>query len=171
MLSPCVTFNDHEGSTKSYEFVRDHYDEVVHADFVPPAQEITAQYAQGDAMPITLHDGSRVLLRKLDPTYDPTHRGRAYNYLRDKLAQNEFVTGLIYIDESSPDFHQVNGTTATPINQLPYAKLTPGAKGLEKILGRVSLSLKRRTPSAPLHSSNNTSDFSYTLLMRSPSHT
>jgi 2-oxoglutarate ferredoxin oxidoreductase subunit beta len=136
VLSPCVTFNDHEGSTKSYEFVRDHYDEVVHADFVPPAREITVQYSQGDAMPITLHDGSRVLLRKLDPTYDPTHRGRAFNYLRDKLAQNEFVTGLIYIDESSPDFHEVNGTTATPVNQLPYSQLTPGSKGLEKILSR-----------------------------------
>ncbi len=85
VLSPCVTFNDHEGSTKSYEFVRDHYDEVVHADFVPPATEITAQYAQGDAMPVTMHDGSRILLRKLDPSYDPTHRGQAFNYLRDKL--------------------------------------------------------------------------------------
>jgi 2-oxoglutarate ferredoxin oxidoreductase subunit beta len=136
VLSPCVTFNDHEGSTKSYEFVRDHYDEVVHADFVPPAREITAQYAHGDAVPVTLHDGSRVLLRKLDPSYDPTHRGKAFNYLRDKLAQNEYVTGLIYIDESSPDFHEMNGTTATPINQLPYSQLTPGSKGLEKILSR-----------------------------------
>jgi 2-oxoglutarate ferredoxin oxidoreductase subunit beta len=87
-------------------------------------------------MPVTLHDGSRVLLRKLDPSYDPTHRGKAFNYLRDKLAQNEFVTGLIYIDESSPDFHEMNGTTATPVNQLPYAQLTPGTKGLEKILSR-----------------------------------
>jgi 2-oxoglutarate/2-oxoacid ferredoxin oxidoreductase subunit beta len=136
VLSPCVTFNDHVGSTKSYEFVRDHYDEVVHADFVAPAQEITAQYAQGDTMPIALHDGSRVLLRKLDPSYDPTHRGQAFNYLRDKLAQNEFVTGLIYIDENSPEFHEVNGTTATPVNQLPYEKLTPGSKGLAKILAR-----------------------------------
>ena len=68
VLSPCVTFNDHEGSTKSYEFVRDHYDEVVHADFVAPAQEITTQYAEGEAMPVTMHDGSRILLRKLDPS-------------------------------------------------------------------------------------------------------
>jgi 2-oxoglutarate ferredoxin oxidoreductase subunit beta len=83
-----------------------------------------------------MHDGSRILLRKLDPSYDPTHRGQAFNYLRDKLAQNEYVTGLIYIDEKSPEFHEVNGTTVTPVNQLPYAKLTPGAKGLEKILSR-----------------------------------
>jgi 2-oxoglutarate ferredoxin oxidoreductase subunit beta len=136
VLSPCVTFNDHEGSTKSYEFVRDHYDEVVHADFVAPAQEITAQYAAGEAMPITMHDGSRILLRKLDSSYDPTHRGRAFNYLRDKLRQGEYVTGLIYINEKSPEFHEVNGTCDAPLNQLPYAKLQPGAQGLEKIMAR-----------------------------------
>ena len=80
-------------------------------------------------MPVTMHDGSRILLRKLDPAYDPTDRGKAYSYLRDKLAQGEYVTGLIYIDENSPDFHDVNETTATPINQLPYEKLTPGSEG------------------------------------------
>ncbi|MBB6092898.1 2-oxoglutarate ferredoxin oxidoreductase subunit beta [Povalibacter uvarum] len=136
VLSPCVTFNDHEGSTKSYEFVRDHYDEVVHADFVPPATEITAQYAEGHALPVTLHDGSRILLRKLDPSYDPTDRTRAIGYLREKLQQGEHVTGLIYVDQSSSDFHAVNNTTATPLNQMAYEKLTPGRKGMEKIMGR-----------------------------------
>ena len=136
VLSPCVTFNDHEGSTKSYEFVRDHYDEVVHADFVAPAQEITTQYAAGEAMPVTMHDGSRILLRKLDPAYDPTNRAAAYTYLRDKLAQGEYVTGLIYIDEAGADFHDVNKTVATPINQLTYDTLSPGAKGLDKIMSR-----------------------------------
>jgi 2-oxoglutarate ferredoxin oxidoreductase subunit beta len=136
VLSPCVTFNDHEGSTKSYEFVRDHYDEVVHADFIAPAQEITAQYAAGEAMPVTMHDGTRILLRKLDPSYDPTDRATAYSYLRAKLAQGEYVTGLIHIDDKSPEFHEVNQSTATAINQLPYAKLTPGTKGLEKIMAR-----------------------------------
>ena len=136
VLSPCVTFNDHEGSTKSYEFVRDHYDEVVHADFVPPATEITTSYAAGEVMPVTLHDGNRIVLRKLDPEYDPTHRGKAFNYLRDKQAQGEYVTGLIYLDSQSPDFHTVNNTVATPMNQLPYAKLSPGSKGLTKIMER-----------------------------------
>lgn len=136
VLSPCVTFNDHEGSTKSYEFVRDHYDEVVHADFVAPAQEITASYAAGETMRVTMHDGSRIALRKLDPTYDPTHRGKAMNYLRDKLAQGEYVTGLIYIDADSRELHEVNATSRTPLNQLPYAQLTPGNAALTKILGR-----------------------------------
>jgi 2-oxoglutarate ferredoxin oxidoreductase subunit beta len=136
VLSPCVTFNDHEGSTKSYGFVREHYDEVVHADFVPPAQEITTQYAEGESMPITMHDGSRVLLRKLDTTYDPTDRGKAFNYLREKLRQGEYVTGLIYIDQASPEFHVVNRTASLPLNQLPYERLTPGSQGMEKIMGR-----------------------------------
>jgi 2-oxoglutarate ferredoxin oxidoreductase subunit beta len=136
VLSPCVTFNDHEGSTKSYAYVRDHYDEVVHTDFVAPAEAITAEYAAGEAMPVTMHDGSRIVLRKLDPAYDPTHRGRAYNYLREKMAQAEYVTGLIYIDERSPEFHDVNGTSATPVNQLPYERLSPGARALDKILSR-----------------------------------
>ena len=87
-------------------------------------------------MPVTMHDGSRILLRKLDPAYDPTNRAAAYTYLRDKLAVGEYVTGLIYIDEAGADFHDVNKTTATPINQLPYEKLTPGSKGLEKIMSR-----------------------------------
>src|SRR6185503_19660319 len=101
-----------------------------------PAAEITTQYAAGETMPVTMHDGSRILLRKLDPGYDPTNRAAAYTYLRDKLAQNEYVTGLIYIDEAGADFHDINRTTATPINQLPYEKLSPGAQGLEKILSR-----------------------------------
>jgi len=136
VLSPCVTFNDHEGSTKSYGFVREHYDEVVHADFVAPAEEITAQYAAGEVMPVTMHDGSRILLRKLDPDYDPTDRGKALRYLRKKLRQGEHVTGLIYVDEKSPEFHEVNATVNTPMNQLPFAALNPGAKGLDKIMGR-----------------------------------
>jgi 2-oxoglutarate ferredoxin oxidoreductase subunit beta len=136
VLSPCVTFNDHEGSTKSYEFVRDHYDEVVHADFVAPAETITAQYAEGEAMSVTMHDGSRILLRKLDPNYDPTDRGKAFTYLRDKQAQSEYLTGLIYYDDSAPEFHEVNGTSVTPMNQLPYEALSPGKAGLQKIMAR-----------------------------------
>ena len=77
VLSPCVTFNDHEGSTKSYQYTREHYDAAVHADFVPFQREISAEYAAGDALPVVLHDGSRILLRKLDASYDPTNRDAA----------------------------------------------------------------------------------------------
>jgi 2-oxoglutarate ferredoxin oxidoreductase subunit beta len=136
VLSPCVTFNDHEGSTKSYEFVREHYDAAIHTDFVPPAQTITTSYEEGAAMPVTMHDGSRIVLRKLDASYDPTDRGKAYSYLREKLAANEYVTGLIYIDEQAGDFHNVNATADVPMNRMPYAKLHPGNAGLKKIMAR-----------------------------------
>ena len=136
VLSPCVTFNDHEGSTKSYQYVRDHFEEVVHADFVPPAKTITTSYEAGEATPVTLHDGSRILLRKLAPDYDPTDRGKVFEYLQERQAANEYVTGLIYLDENSPDFHEVNGTSPTPLNQIPYEKLSPGSAGLKKILAK-----------------------------------
>lgn len=136
ILSPCVSFNDHEGSTKSYSFVREHYEEVVHADFVPPAEEITASYEAGGLLPVTMHDGSRVVLRKLDANYDPTHRGKAVEYIREKLRQNEYVTGLIYINEQSADMHDLNRSPKTALNAMPYERLTPGSKGLEKIMSR-----------------------------------
>jgi 2-oxoglutarate ferredoxin oxidoreductase subunit beta len=137
VLSPCVTFNDHEGSTKSYTFTREHYHAAVEADFVPRAEEISVDYPAGEAMPVTLHDGSRVVLRKLDPQYDPTDRGAAYRYIEGKLKQNEYVTGLIHIDESSTsEFHSVNRTAKTPLNAIPFEKLAPGKAALEKLMGR-----------------------------------
>jgi len=74
VLSPCVTFNDHEGSTKSYAYTREHYEPAVHADFVPLEREITAAYQEGETLPLVMHDGSRIVLRKLDGAYDPTNR-------------------------------------------------------------------------------------------------
>src|SRR5208282_1819575 len=100
VLSPCVTFNDHEGSTKSYTFTREHYHPAIEADFVPPREAIAVDYAHGETVPVQLHDGSRVVLRKLEPGYDPTDRGAAYNYIETKLKHNEYVTGLIHIDET-----------------------------------------------------------------------
>ena len=99
ILSPCVTFNDHEGSTKSYTFTREHYHAAMEADFVPPAQEISVDYPPDEALPVALHDGSRVILRKLGASYDPTDRSAAYGFIEAKLKQNEYVTGLIHIDE------------------------------------------------------------------------
>src|SRR5665213_3296264 len=119
VLSPCVTFNDHEGSTKSYTYTREHYHAAVETDFVPHAREIAVDYAPGESIPVTLHDGSQVILRKLDPTYDPTDRSAAYNYIETKLKQNEYVTGLIHIDESSTtEFHNLNRTAAVPLNSI-----------------------------------------------------
>jgi 2-oxoglutarate ferredoxin oxidoreductase subunit beta len=137
VLSPCVTFNDHEGSTKSYTFTREHYHAAVETDFVPRAQEIAVDYAEGESIPVSLHDGSRVILRKLDPTYDPTDRSAAYNYIETKLKHNEYVTGLIHIDEAdSTEFHNLNRSAQAPLNSIPFEKLSPGRAALDKLMAR-----------------------------------
>src|SRR5579862_1213785 len=137
VLSPCVTFNDHEGSTKSYAYTREHYHAAMEADFVPPAQEISVDYPPDEALPVTLHDGSRVVLRKLGASYDPTDRSAAYSFIEAKLKHHEYVTGLIHIDESgSTEFHTLNRSSPIPLNRIPYEKLSPGSAALEKLLGR-----------------------------------
>jgi 2-oxoglutarate ferredoxin oxidoreductase subunit beta len=136
VLSPCVTFNDHEGSTKSYAFTREHYAPVVNADFVPFEREITADYAAGEIQPVVMHDGSRILLRKLDAAYDPADATRAQNYVLEHMNRGEYVTGLLHLREADHEFHAVNRTPDEPLNQLPFSKLTPGAKALEKLQAR-----------------------------------
>jgi 2-oxoglutarate ferredoxin oxidoreductase subunit beta len=136
VLSPCVTFNDHEGSTKSYSYVRDHFEEAVHADYIPLRKEITADYAVGSDTHITLHDGSHIKLHKVDESYDPRSRAHAMEYLRNKQRAGQYVTGLLYVDPDSKDFHEVNETTKQALNKIPYQQLVPGNKALDKILGR-----------------------------------
>jgi 2-oxoglutarate ferredoxin oxidoreductase subunit beta len=137
VLSPCVTFNDHEGSTKSYTYTREHYHPAVEADFVLGAQEIKVDYAPGSATSVRMHDGSQMVLRKLNPNYDPTDRTAAYHYVDEKLRQNEHVTGLIYVDPSGgSEMHAANDSSATPMNQLPYSRLSPGSATLGKIMSR-----------------------------------
>jgi len=136
VLSPCVTFNDHEGSTKSYAYTREHDVEAVAADFVPFEREIKADYAEGEALPLVMHDGSRVVLRKLDASYDPTDRKAAINAIHERMKAQEILTGLLYIEPSQQEFHDINGTSAEPLRSIPYEKLSPGQKGLDKIMAR-----------------------------------
>lgn len=136
VISPCVTFNDHEGSTKSYEYAREHYRAAVNADYIPPRKEIGVSYREGDLLPVEMHDGSHIMLRKLSKRYDPSHRGKAFEYLRTRLREGEHVTGLIYLSSSGPDMHAMSNTVDVPLNSVPYEKLTPGRSGLEKILQR-----------------------------------
>jgi 2-oxoglutarate ferredoxin oxidoreductase subunit beta len=137
VLSPCVTFNDHEGSTKSYQYTREHYEPVVEADFVPFQREITTDYGAGEAVPVMLHDGSRVLLRKLAEGYDPTDAHAAYDYVQQHIAQGEYLTGLLHCRSTTDtEFHALNRTPDQPLNGVPFGKLVPGAKALEKVLAR-----------------------------------
>jgi 2-oxoglutarate ferredoxin oxidoreductase subunit beta len=136
VISPCVTFNDHEGSTRSYSYTREHYHEAVHTDFVPPAGEISVNYAPGEALPVTMHDGSRVVLRKIDAGYDATDRGAALARIRERLRQNEYLTGLLHVSASQAEFHELNQTPDEALNRIPYARLNPGPEALAKVMSR-----------------------------------
>ncbi|MDH3746688.1 MAG: 2-oxoacid:ferredoxin oxidoreductase subunit beta [Gammaproteobacteria bacterium] len=136
VISPCVTFNDHEGSTKSYAHTRQFYHQVVDMDYVPPAEELKVAYDDGEAMPVELHDGSKIVLRKMDKRYDPTSRASSFKYLRDHFNRGEITTGLLYLDESRKEMHDLMGNVDTPLARLPLESLHPGADELRKILKR-----------------------------------
>jgi 2-oxoglutarate ferredoxin oxidoreductase subunit beta len=132
-ISPCVAFNNHEGSTKSYDYVREHNESVNKLDVILGRAPITAQYAPGDVTEVTQHDGSVLRLRKLHDDYDPTDRVAAMNYLARHKAMGEIVTGLLFVDPEPEDMHAGLGTVATPLNQLGDDILVPGSAALEKL--------------------------------------
>lgn len=136
VLSPCVTFNDHEDSTKSYAYTRRFYHPAIHADFVPPAEDIKTAYDEGGAMPVELHDGSRIVLRKVDEAYDPTDRANAIGFLQDASGRGEVVTGVMYIEPGADDLHAVNRSVNTPLYNHPYEELNPGVEALEQLQAR-----------------------------------
>jgi 2-oxoglutarate ferredoxin oxidoreductase subunit beta len=133
VISPCVTFNDHEGSTKSYAYTREKNVEVVQADFVLPTAAITADYAPGGVSSVKLHDGSWVRLRKVTEDYDPTDRDTSYTFIRDRQKEGEIVTGLLYISPDSSDLHEQNETVSMPLAQVPFEQLCPGSAELDKL--------------------------------------
>ena len=133
VISPCVTFNDHEGSTKSYAYTRQHMHEAASADFVPPATAITTQYKEGEAVTVKMHDGSSIILTKADPEYDPTQRSVALRYLEKHRDQGQIPTGLLFIDENWPQMHAIAGTARKPLKEFTFDELNPGAAALEKL--------------------------------------
>ena len=133
VISPCVTFNNHGGSTKSYDYVRQHNEAVSRIDFMLPGKEITADYPPGSLVEVEQHDGTKLRLRKLHTDYDPTDRYAAMGYMQTHAALGEVVTGLLYIDPLATDLHTALNTLARPLNTLDAAQLNPGAKALEKI--------------------------------------
>jgi 2-oxoglutarate ferredoxin oxidoreductase subunit beta len=133
VISPCVTFNDHEGSTKSYAYTREKNVELVQADFVLPTAAITTRYEPGSVSTVQMHDGSWVRLRKVSEDYDPTDRDRSYGFIRERQNEGEVVTGLLYLSPDSTDLHEQNQTVPTPLAQLAYEQLCPGSAELEKL--------------------------------------
>jgi len=133
VISPCVTFNDHEGSTKAYAYTREHQIEVVQADYVPFRTEITTEYEAGAVQRVPMHDGSIVAFRKVTEDYDPTDRDNAYSHIRERQAAGEVATGLLYIDPNSKDMVEQNEVIAGPLYSQPFEKLCPGSEALEKL--------------------------------------
>jgi 2-oxoglutarate/2-oxoacid ferredoxin oxidoreductase subunit beta len=131
VISPCVAFNNHSGSTKSYDYVREHNEAVNSLDFITGRAPITAQYAAGTVEDVTQHDGSVIRLRKLHPEYDPHNRIAAMNYLQEQQAAGEVVTGLLFMDTDPEDMHAHLGSVETPFNTLDEGALCPGSAALE----------------------------------------
>lgn len=133
VISPCVTFNDHEGSTKAYAYTREHQIEVIQADYVPLKSEITTEYMPGATQTVSMHDGSVVTFRKVDEDYDPTDRDSAYAHIRERQAAGEVATGLLFIDPNSKDMVEQNELVDEPLCKLPFDALCPGSSALEKL--------------------------------------
>ncbi|MBX3274023.1 MAG: 2-oxoacid:ferredoxin oxidoreductase subunit beta [Sandaracinaceae bacterium] len=136
VISPCVTFNDHVGSTKSYMYTREHYRELVEADLVPLRKPIEADGARAATTQVRMHDGSLVTLRGTEPGYDPTDRDRVYMRLREIAKAGEIATGLLYVEEGGADMHEMSATTETPLVEVPFEELCPGAAALDKLMSQ-----------------------------------
>ena len=133
VISPCVTFNNHAGSTRSYDYVREHNEAVNRLDVILPRDKIITNYPPGSLRRIVQHDGSVLHLRKLDKDYDPSDRVGAMNYLHEREALGEIVTGLLYVDSSAEELHRYLNTVEKPLNKLRDAELCPGSKVLEAL--------------------------------------
>ena len=133
VISPCVAFNNHTGSTKSYDYVREHNEAVSRIDFISSRDEITTQYEPGSVVDVEQHDGKFLRLRKLMSEYDPTDRLQAMHQVATHQARGEVLTGLLYVDPDASDLHASMNTSATPLNAMGREKLCPGAEALAKL--------------------------------------
>lgn len=134
VISPCVTFNDHESSTKSYKFVREHEVKEVETDYVPVQEPIHLSIPSDHARAVTMHDGSVLRFRSVPEGYDPTDRLSVEEYLRDRQSRGEIATGLLYLNESSLDLHDLNRTPDRPLNTVPFKDLCPGSDELARLM-------------------------------------
>jgi 2-oxoglutarate ferredoxin oxidoreductase subunit beta len=136
VLSPCVTFNDHEGSTKSYSYVKDHEEPLADVNFVPFFEDIAIEHDPGTTREVALHDGSRIVLKKLDHDYDPTSKDTATRVLHETAARGEYATGLLYIDTQKRDFCSLLNLVDEPLASLPLDRTRPPRAVLDEIMER-----------------------------------
>ncbi|MBV9216549.1 MAG: 2-oxoacid:ferredoxin oxidoreductase subunit beta [Acidobacteria bacterium] len=133
VISPCVTFNNNVGSTKSYDYVREHVELTGTVDFVPISKEILTSYEAGSIQELTMHDGSQIHLHKLQKNWDPTSRSSAISAIHAAREKNEILTGLLFIDENSKDLHSLLDTSDRPLNSLGKDVLCPGTARLAEL--------------------------------------
>jgi 2-oxoglutarate/2-oxoacid ferredoxin oxidoreductase subunit beta len=139
VLSPCVTFNDHEGSTKSYKYIRDHYEALAQeTGYIPAYEEISVDYKEGEDKVVTLHDGSHLLLSKLHKEYDPTQKLQALEILSKNKQEQRIVTGLVYYNSKAKDFGTLSNFTDTPLAQLESSVIRP----TKEVLSGINQSLR-----------------------------
>ena len=134
VISPCVTFNNHDTSTKSYKWAKDHEIPIHEIGFIPYYEEISVDYDPGTTQDVTLHDGSHIRLKKLRADYDATDKRQAMSLLQDSQEKQEFLTGLIYVEPAKKDFLSLSGISGEPIVKVPEAHLRPDRKALEEIM-------------------------------------
>ena len=134
VVSPCVTFNDHDGSTKSYSYMKEH-EEVLHElDFVPAYDEISVEIPEGEVRDVQLHDGSHLRIRKLNRDYDPTHKLAALAAIEEAEKKGEVLTGVLYVNTAKPNFLEMLHLTEEPLATLPEAKVRPPKQALDEIM-------------------------------------
>jgi 2-oxoglutarate ferredoxin oxidoreductase subunit beta len=133
VISPCVAFNNHAGSTKSFDYVREHNEAVNRLDFITGRSPITVSYQPGEVEVVEQHDGSKLVLKKVAADYDAHDRVGAMNFLQRHAAKGQIVTGLLFVDDEPEDLHMSANTVKTPLNAMSEKELCPGQAALDKI--------------------------------------
>jgi 2-oxoglutarate ferredoxin oxidoreductase subunit beta len=134
VISPCVTFNDHEGSTKSYKYMLDHEEPLQEINFIPAFENISVDYDPGTTLEVEMHDGSKLRLRKLEEDYDPTNKIHAITRLNEAKEKGEMLTGVLYVNTKLPTFLDMLNITDEPLATLPASVVRPGAEVLEQVM-------------------------------------
>jgi 2-oxoglutarate/2-oxoacid ferredoxin oxidoreductase subunit beta len=134
VVSPCVTFNDHEGSTKSYKFMQDHDEPLQEISFIPGFEDIEIEYDPGTTLEVEMHDGSRLRLRKLEEDYDPTDKVVAVTRMNEAKRDGEILTGVLYVNTQAPTFLDMLNLTDDPLATLPQSVVRPGREVLEQVM-------------------------------------
>jgi 2-oxoglutarate ferredoxin oxidoreductase subunit beta len=134
VISPCVTFNDHQGSTKSYSYMKDHENVLHELDYVPHFEDISVEIEEGEVRDVQMHDGSHLRIRKLHRDYDPTNRMTAAALLEESESKGEVLTGVLYVNTSKPTFLEQLEIGDVPLGTLPESKTRPSQKVLEQVM-------------------------------------